>query len=83
MLRPDVVVSGEMGPRSLQAASYCCLTKTPFIVWSEGTPHTERGILKLKIWVRKLLVSRTYPLLVKRQGNDSAIAVLWGGSHQN
>ena len=54
-LRPDVVVSGEMGPRSLQAALYCHLTKTPFIIASEGTAHTERGISKLKIWTRRCL----------------------------
>jgi len=58
-LRPNVVVSGEMGSRSLQAALYCRLTKTPLIVASEGTLHTERGITKLKIWVRKRLIRRT------------------------
>jgi glycosyltransferase involved in cell wall biosynthesis len=55
-LRPDVVVSGEMGPRSLQAAYYCRLTKTPFIIWSEGTPYTERSLSKVRLLARKWLV---------------------------
>ena len=57
-LRPDVVVSAE-GPRALQAEFYCRLTKTPFIIWAEGTPHTEHGISKLKFSIRRYLARRT------------------------
>jgi len=57
-IRPDVVVSGEMGVRSLQAEIYCRLTETPLIIWWEGTPHTEGVTSKVKLFVRKYLVRR-------------------------
>ena len=57
-IRPDVVVSAEMGIRSLQAEAYCRLTKTPLIIWWEGTSHTEGVRSKAKQFVRKYLVSR-------------------------
>ncbi|HEX8985051.1 MAG TPA: glycosyltransferase family 4 protein [Bryobacteraceae bacterium] len=54
--RPDVVVSGEMGPRSLQALLYCKLRNVPLVLWSEGTPHTEGWAPALKRSVRRWLV---------------------------
>src|SRR3954471_21799936 len=57
-LKPDIVVSAEMGPRSLQAALYCRLTGARLILWWEGTPHTEGRIAGLKARVRRFLVRR-------------------------
>jgi glycosyltransferase involved in cell wall biosynthesis len=55
-LRPDIVVSAEMGARSLQAALYCWMTKTPLIIWWEGTVRTEGSASALKTSVRRHLV---------------------------
>ena len=55
-LRPDVVVSGEMGLRTIQAALYCRLTRTPLVIWWEGTLHTEGHAGHLKSFVRRVLV---------------------------
>jgi glycosyltransferase involved in cell wall biosynthesis len=57
-LRPDVVISAEMGTRTLQAELYCRITGTPLILWWEGTQHTERVTPKWKLFIRKYLVGR-------------------------
>src|ERR1700732_4548770 len=57
-LRPNIVVSGEMGIRSLQAAIYCRLTGTPLVIWCEGTAHTDVVTFPLKLWLRRYLVRR-------------------------
>lgn len=54
---PDVVISGEMGFRTLQASLYTSLHGVPLIIWSEGTPHTE-GWATAKQRVRRFLAQR-------------------------
>jgi glycosyltransferase involved in cell wall biosynthesis len=56
--RPDVVVSIEFGPRSIQAATYCAAFDVPLIIWSEGTPHSEGWQSSLRRFVRRSLVKR-------------------------
>jgi glycosyltransferase involved in cell wall biosynthesis len=56
--RPDIVISIEFGPRSLQAAIYCAATDTPLILWSEGTPHSEGWQGALRRLLRRSLVRR-------------------------
>ena len=55
-IRPDVIVSAEMGLRSIQAAFYAGLTGTPLILWWEGTLHTEGWVAEKKRRVRRYLV---------------------------
>jgi len=55
-LRPDVIVSGEFGARSTQAMLYGKLTRTPVILWSEVTRHTETRTSPIKTQLRKALV---------------------------
>ncbi len=57
-LKPRIVVSSEMGLRTLQAAAYCKATNTPLIIWWEGTRHTERWVSRKKLFTRRLLVKR-------------------------
>lgn len=54
--RPDVVVSGEMGFRSLVSALYSWFYQIPFIIAVEGTPYTDAGIGPLRWTIRRLLV---------------------------
>lgn len=56
--RPEVVISIEFGPRSLQAALYTGLFNIPLILWSEGTPHTEGWQSALRRLIRRTLVKR-------------------------
>ena len=49
-LNPDLVISGELGLRSIQAAIYCAVTGKRLILWVAGTHHSDscRG------WVRRM-----------------------------
>jgi glycosyltransferase involved in cell wall biosynthesis len=48
---PDVILSGELGARTLIGALYARLRNRPLVVSFEGTPHTERNIK----WSQRLL----------------------------
>jgi glycosyltransferase involved in cell wall biosynthesis len=56
--RPDVVVSIEFGPRSVQAAAYCSVFDVPLVIWSEGTPHSEGWQSAIRRALRRALVKR-------------------------
>jgi glycosyltransferase involved in cell wall biosynthesis len=58
-LRPDAIITAEMGFRSLVAVTYGRLFRCPVWVWWGGTPHTERGIASGKRLFRRWLVART------------------------
>ncbi|WP_042700635.1 glycosyltransferase family 4 protein [Azospirillum sp. B506] len=53
--RPDIVVSTEFGARSMTAALYCKARGIPFVLWWEGTRHTESAIGPTRSVVRHLL----------------------------
>lgn len=54
--RPDLVISGQMGFRTLQAALYCWFTRTPLVIGWQGTPYTESVTGRLRRGLRKLLI---------------------------
>ena len=54
-LRPDAIVTDEMGFRTLVALIYGRLFECPVWVWWGGTRHTERGIGLLKRTLRQRL----------------------------
>ncbi|HVX65824.1 MAG TPA: glycosyltransferase, partial [Bryobacteraceae bacterium] len=54
--RPDLIVTGEMGPRSLQAMLYARFRGIPLILWWEGTPRTEGWVPGWKRRLRRYLV---------------------------
>jgi glycosyltransferase involved in cell wall biosynthesis len=56
--RPDIVIAAELGLRTLQASVYCTLSKTPLIIWWEGTPHTEGWVGKRRKVLRRYLIRR-------------------------
>ncbi len=53
--RPNVIVSGEMGLRTLLALLYGKLTRTPVWVWWGGTLHSERNITRSRARLRQWL----------------------------
>jgi glycosyltransferase involved in cell wall biosynthesis len=53
--RPDVIISSEMGLRTLIALAYGALFRRPTWVWWGGTLHTERKIGFAKRHLRKLI----------------------------
>jgi glycosyltransferase involved in cell wall biosynthesis len=53
--KPDVILSGELGARTLIAAVYARLFGRRLIVSFEGTPHTESDITRGQLWLRRLV----------------------------
>jgi glycosyltransferase involved in cell wall biosynthesis len=58
-LKPDAIISAEMGFRSSVALAYGRLFHCPVWVWWGGTRHSERGIGLLKRAFRRWFVGRT------------------------
>jgi glycosyltransferase involved in cell wall biosynthesis len=57
-MRPDWIISAEMGLRTLVALLYSTLTGTPHWVWWGGTTTTEAGVGIWRKLLRKFLVHR-------------------------
>lgn len=51
-LRPDAIITNEMGFRTLVALTYGWMARRPVWVWCGGTPHTERNVGATKRLVR-------------------------------
>ena len=66
---PDVVISAEMGARSLQASMYTALHRgCKLIIGAALSDHTEQGRSILRRWVRTLIVPHADALLVNGEG---------------
>jgi len=53
--KPDVLISGEFGARTLIAALYARLFNRRLVVSFEGTPHTERDIKPIQRRLRRMI----------------------------
>lgn len=63
--RPDVVISLQLGFRTLQAAVYRRLcSKTRLIIWTGMSEHTEKGFSAWRTAQRRLLLSAADAVLV-------------------
>ena len=56
--RPQIILSNEMGLRTIIAVLYGKLARVPVWVWWGGTLHSERNVTKTKKILRGLLVKR-------------------------
>lgn len=56
--RPDIIISGEFGLRSLVAYIVSRLRRIPLAVWSEEIKETARGRSSLQNALRKFLIPR-------------------------
>ncbi|MGB8846341.1 MAG: glycosyltransferase, partial [Terracidiphilus sp.] len=54
--RPDVIISNEMGLRTIIAILYGTLARVPVWVWWGGTMHSERNIDGLRARLRRFVV---------------------------
>jgi glycosyltransferase involved in cell wall biosynthesis len=61
--RPDVIVSGEFGWRTLNATVYAHAAKIPLLVWWEGTRFTERRLAAIRRCARRGFASASAGLL--------------------
>lgn len=77
-LRPDVVVCYAYSVPTLLAALYCSMTGKPYVSWSEGTEHTEQGLSRLQLMIRKFLVPRAAGLIASTPGAQRRFKELGG-----
>ena len=54
---PEVVISSELGMRSLLAAFYCKLYKKPLILWLALSEHTEKNKTGMRVYLRKKILN--------------------------
>jgi glycosyltransferase involved in cell wall biosynthesis len=67
-LAPDVILSGELGMRSLFSACYAGLSKkTRLVLMASMSEHTERGRGAARILLRKMLLRHCRCLIVNGQ----------------
>jgi hypothetical protein len=63
--QPDVVISGELGMRTLQAALYCKFNpNSQLIIWATVSEYSEQGRGKLREILRRVLVPQADAMLV-------------------
>jgi glycosyltransferase involved in cell wall biosynthesis len=55
-LRPDMIISNEMGGRTIIAILYGKVTNVPVWIWWGGTLHSERNTGRLRQVVRRMIV---------------------------
>ncbi|KLU04386.1 polysaccharide biosynthesis [Rhodopirellula islandica] len=55
-LRPEVVISHELGARSLAAARYCRRSGARLVLATFMSEHTEQGRGRLRTWARRRLI---------------------------
>ena len=61
---PDVVISGELGARTLIAAAYTRLFRRQLVVYYEGTTHTDRDLSTKQRWLRRVIRHAPHAYLV-------------------
>jgi glycosyltransferase involved in cell wall biosynthesis len=61
--RPDIVICGELGPKSLLAYLLARVRRVPLVLWSEATLAHSRGISRLQRWLRTFLIARATAFL--------------------
>lgn len=74
--RPDIVVSIEMGLRTLMALIYGAAFRKPVWVWWGGTLHTERDIGPAKRFVRGIVARWTKHWISYGQSSTEYLASL-------
>ena len=62
--RPDVILTGELGARSLQAVAYARRTRTPVVIWAMLSDRLENGRGSLRKAARRWLARNADSIIV-------------------
>lgn len=57
-IKPDAVFAMEYNPTILRAVHWCRRKKIPFVSWTDGTLHSERGIGRMQRLARAYVIKR-------------------------
>ena len=78
-LRPDVVISAEMGVRSLLSALYCvAVPPCRLVIWADVSEVTEEGRGPIRLWARRWLIRRASAVLVNGASGRRYVEALGG-----
>ncbi len=78
-LRPDVVISVEMGLRSVLSALYCAAVRScRLVIWADVSEVTERGRGPVRILLRRWLIRRASAVIVNGASGRRYIEALGG-----
>lgn len=62
--RPSVVVSGDLGLRTMAAARYCRRGAVPLVLWIRMSEHSERGRSRAQQLARPVILERASRMIV-------------------
>jgi hypothetical protein len=72
--RPEVVISAELGARSIFSALYCRMNpETRLIIWATLSERTEQGCGLLRTLLRRWLLPRAHAILVNGRSGERYI----------
>ncbi len=71
-IAPDVVFAMEYNPTILRAVHWCRRKKIPFISWTDGTLHSERGIGKVQRLSRSYIIKRAAAFIASSTASKEA-----------
>lgn len=81
--RPDVVISGELGVRSVLAALYCAAVRScRLIIWADVSEATEAGRGPIRRLLRRWLIERASSILVNGTSGRRYIEAMGGASNR-
>lgn len=72
----DVVISGEMGIRSLLSALYCTWYNKPLILWLTLSEHTETNKKGIRLLLRKFLLRKSTTVLCNGKSGEMYLKTL-------
>lgn len=79
-LRPDVVLSAEMGPRTLQATLYArTRSRTGLVLWATVSEHSEQGRGRIREQLRRLLLQQADAVIVNGESGARYVAARGAG----
>jgi len=64
LYQPDVIVCTGFSPATIQSYLYCKLFNKKYIIWNEGTEHTERNIGDLRLRLRRFLAKNASAFVI-------------------
>jgi glycosyltransferase involved in cell wall biosynthesis len=80
--RPDIVMSGELGARTAQAALYCLLSSTPLVVWVTVSESSEKGRGPVRRLLRRALLPRADVVIVNGRSGQRYVRALGARSER-
>lgn len=78
--KPDIIITGEMGARSVQAMRYGSRTGTPVVLWATLSERTERKRGRIRQQIRKWLTRHATGVVVNGESGASYMRSLGAAS---